>query len=472
MTPQDAFASLNRMTGIAPLRIPKFEGEDPIANTPFRVGTAASAALTLAASAAGEIWRLRGGAQQDIGIDLNAAAASLLSFALLKLDGRHVPRTSQDKPTVRLYRGACGRWIHLQGAFPHLERRTLDLVNAANTREAIAESVAKWSVLALEDALAYMGQCGAVVRTEEEWKQSPQGAALADTSPIVLKKFADAPVLRLPDSSLPLEGVRVLDLTRVLAGPVVARTLASHGAEVLGVRSERLVNDPLFDLDTGSGKRSTFLELTKPSEAEMLRSLARDAHVFVDSYRPGALGGLGITPAALAHSSPGIIYVSVSCYGHQGPWVQRRGFEQMAQSATGLAADQGLFAAERAGQKREAAVPQLLPLAACDYITGYLAAAGAAAALLRRHREGGSWLVQVSLASTAMWLQSLGRIATPHVPQSWNPMEGLDGLMQPCETKQGLLEQLGPVVRMSKTPPKWQRPPPEPGIDLPQWIAP
>jgi crotonobetainyl-CoA:carnitine CoA-transferase CaiB-like acyl-CoA transferase len=133
--------------------------------------------------------------------------------------------------------------------------------------------------------------------------------------------------------------------------------------------------------------------------------------------------------------------------------------------------EQGLFLAESAGQKRDP-VPQLLPLAACDYITGYLAAAGAAAALLRRFREGGSWAVQVSLASTAMWLQSLGKIPGPRVPQTWNPMEGLDGLMQSCETKQGTLEQLGPVVRMSKTPPKWQRPPPEPGADPPQWIAP
>jgi CoA transferase family III len=470
MTPQDAFASLNRMAGIAPLRTPAFEGEDPVAPTPFRVGTAAAAALTLAASAANEIWRLRGGSQQDIVIDLKAAAASLVSFALLKLNGEHVPRAALDKPTVGFYRGACGRWIHLQGGFPHLERRTLDLLNAANTSEAIAESVSKWSVLALEDALAYMGQCGAVVRTEGEWKQTAQGEALGGVPPIVLKKISDAPVLRLPDSESPLDSVRVLDLTRVLAGPVVARTLAGHGAEVLGVRSERLGGDPLFDLDTGAGKRSTFLELTKPGEAELLRALARSAHVFVDSYRPGALGGLGITPAALAHSSPGIIYVAVSCYGHQGPWAQRRGFEQMAQSATGLAWEQGVFAAERAGRKSEAA-PQLLPLAACDYITGYLAAAGATAALLRRYREGGSWLVQVSLASTAMWLQSLGRIAGPRVPKNWNPAEGLDGLMQSCETKRGTLEQLGPVVRMSKTPPHWRFPPPEPGADPPQWIA-
>lgn len=470
MTPRDAFASLNRMAGIVPLRTPSFEGEDPVAPTPFRVGTAASVSLTLAASAANEIWRLRGGTQQDIVIDAKAAAASLVSFALLKLNGAHVPRAAQDKPTVGLYRGGCGRWIHLQGSFPHLERRTLELLNSVNTAEAVAASVAKWNVLALEESLAFMGQCGAVVRTEDEWKQTAQGALLSGISPIVLKKVGDAPVLRLPEAGEPLSDVRVLDLTRVLAGPVVARTLASHGADVLGIRSERLATDPLFDLDTGWGKRSAFLDLTKPSDAETLRVLARNAHVFVDSYRPGALAGLGITPAALAHTSSGIIYVAVSCYGHQGPWARRRGFEQMAQCATGLAAAQGEFVAERASQKRDD-VPLLLPMAACDYLTGYLAAAGAIAALLRRYREGGSWLVQVSLASTAMWLQSLGRIAAARVPQEWKPAEGLDGFMQACETKGGKLEQLGPIVQMSKTPPKWRSSPPELGADAPRWIG-
>lgn len=470
MTPREAFASLNRMAGIAPLRPPAFEGDDPVAPTPFRAGAAASASLSLAAAVSNEIWRLRGGSQQDISIDLRAAVASLASFAFVTLNGQRIPRASEEKPTVGLYRGACGRWIHLHGGFPHLEKRTLDLLNAANTREAVAAAVGKWNVVALEEALAFMGQCGAVVRSEEEWKQTAQGAALSAVPPIVLKKVADAPVLRLPDSARPLDGVRILDLTRVLAGPVVARTLASHGAEVLAVRSERLPNDPLFDLDTGWGKRSCFLELTKPSDAEVLRSLARNAQVFVDSYRPGALAGLGITPAALAHSSPGIIYVAVSCYGHQGPWAQRRGFEQMGQCATGLAASQGEFMAERAGQRREAVVPQLLPLAACDYITGYLGAAGAAAALLRRFREGGSWLVQVSLASTAMWLQSLGKV-TADVPAAWTPAEGLDAYLQTCETKRGTLTHLGPVVRMSETPPLWRHPPVEPGNDAPHWTA-
>jgi crotonobetainyl-CoA:carnitine CoA-transferase CaiB-like acyl-CoA transferase len=470
MSVRDAFAYLNRIAGIAPLRAPAFGGDDPILPTPFRAGEAAGASLGLAAATANEIWRLRGGTQQDIDIDLKAAAASLTSFTLLKKDGKTVPRPADTNPTVALYQTADARWIHLHGGFPYLAKRTLDLLNADNTADSIASCVAKWNALALEDALAFMNLCGAVVRTEEEWRATPQGAMIADTPPIVLKRVGDAPVLRLPQSAQPLDGVRILDLTRVLAGPTIGRTLASHGAEVLGVRSERLPTIDLFDLDTGHGKRSTFLELGKPSDAEQLRALARDAHVFVDSYRPGALAGLGVTPAALAHSSPGIIHCAVSCYGHRGPWASRRGWEQLAQSATGIAVEQGAFRAARAGSRRES-VPALIPAAACDYITGYLGAAGVAAALLRRFREGGSWLVEVSLCATAMWLQSLGKISASQVPASWNPGDGLDAYRQSCETESGHLDFLGPVVRMAATPPRWSCPPPQLGADKAVWLT-
>jgi hypothetical protein len=177
--------------------------------------------------------------------------------------------------------------------------------------------------------------------------------------------------------------------------------------------------------------------------------------VFVDSYRPGALANLGFTAAALAHASPGIVHVGVSAYGAHGPWGARRGWEQLAQAATGIAAGQGAFASSDA--------PALIPAAVCDYVTGYLAAAGAAAALLRRMREGGSWQVEVSLSATAQWLQSLGRVEAASIPHDWLANTGLDGHMKSCETKRGRLDFLEPAVRMSTTQPRWLRPPPEPG---------
>lgn len=462
-----AFDSLNRITGLAPFRTPDFEGDDPIVPTPFRVGAGAAAALGFGASAANEVWRLRGGDQQGIAVNVRAAASSLISFALLRLNGETQPRPSESKPTVALYRAGDARWIHLHGGFPHLEKRTLDLLNAQNTEESVGEAVGKWNAFALEEALAYLGLCGAVVRTAEEWRASPQGVALSHVPPIVIRRIGDAPPLRLAEGGAPLAGIRVLDLTRVLAGPSVGRTLASYGADVLHVRAERLPTIPVFDLDTGHGKRSTFLDLAKPGDAETLRRLAREGHIFVESYRPGALAKLGFSAEALAHSAPGTISVSVSCYGNRGAWAERRGWEQLAQCATGLAVEQGAFAAIRAGSRRES-VPKLIPAAACDYITGYLGAAGAIAALLRRIREGGSWSVEVSLCATAMWLQSLARVEARAVPESWKP--GLDDKWESCKMARGQLDFLGPVVEMSRTPPRWRRPPPEPGADPPSWL--
>ena len=455
MTPQAAFEYLNRIAGIAPLGAPAFEGDEALP-TPFRAATAAAASLGLSASVAGEIWRFRGGDKQSMSIDLNAAAASLLSYSFLRKNGQAVPRSDEAIPTTGFYQCGDGRWIFLHGGFPYLAKRTLDLLNAKNDAQSILEGVSKWNSLALEDALAFMQVCGAVVRTEEEWKNSVPGRVMGP--PITLRKIGEAPPLRLPDSRSPLEGIRVLDLTRVLAGPTCGRVLASYGADVLAVRAERLPTIPAFDLDTSVGKRAAFLDLQKPSDAEALRSLARTAHIFVDSYRPGALARLGFSPAALAHIAPGMTYVAVSAYGNEGPWAGRRGWEQLAQAATGIAVEQGAFMAARRKSRRET-LPELLPAAVLDYTTGYLAAAGAQAALLRRIREGGSWVVQVSLASTAMWLQSLGKIDAARVPERWEPNAELDQYLRSCETDEGRLEFLGPVVRMSKTPPVWAAPP-------------
>lgn len=468
MGPRIAFEHLNRITGLAPLTAPSFSGAEAVLPSPFRAPEAAAASLGFSAAVAAEIWRLRGGERQSVSIDLDAAAASLVSFALLRLDGQSPPRPALDAPAVGFYRCADGRWIFLHGGFPGQWPRMLDLLNALNSKASVAQAVGRWNSLALEDALGFLNLAGAVARAPHEWAQSPQGRALAKTPPIVIRKIGDAPPLRLGPSNNPLDGVRALDLTRVLAGPACARTLASYGAEALHIRAERLETIEPFDLDTGHGKRSAYLDLAHPADAETLRKLVRKAHLFIDSYRPGALARLGFTPAALAHIASGITYVSISCYGLEGPWAGRRGWEQIAQSATGLAHEQGQFLAVRRGGKREAA-PELIPAAVCDYVTGYLAAAGAAAALLRRMREGGSWRVEVSLCATAMWLASLGTIEPGKVPESWAPGEGLDAYRQSCETGRGRLDFLGPVARMSKTAPAWRLPPPEPGADRPRW---
>lgn len=467
MIAHQAFRALNTMSGLAPLKAPVFAGADPVLPSPFRAGAAAAAALGLLGSAAEGLLRLRGGLTQEVSVDLGHAAASLAGFAVLRKDGAPVPRPAEENPTVGFYRAGCGRMIHLHGGFPHLAERTLDLLNARGDRRSIAESVAKWDAFALEDALAYLGLCGAVVRSAAEWAGSPQGVAIKDEGPLVLRRIGEAPRLELAAGDSPLAGVRVLDLTRVLAGPAAGRMLAGLGADVLAIRAPQLPSIAVFDLENGLGKRAAYLDLTRPAESGQLRLLAQQAHIFVDSYRPGALGRLGFSAEALADLAPGIIHVAVDCYGHRGPWARRPGWEQLAQSATGLAMAQGEFLARRSGR---APAPALLGVAACDYITGYLAAAGAVAALLRRAREGGSWQVEVSLATTAQWLLALGREPDPLVPERFDAAALTAGRMMTVESPHGTLELLRPPLTLSQTPMAFSRPPFVAGADRAEWL--
>jgi crotonobetainyl-CoA:carnitine CoA-transferase CaiB-like acyl-CoA transferase len=451
VSPDAAFDGLASLLG--PLPRPIFTGTEPVLTSPFRCASAAAAALGAGAGAAALLWQQRGGAGQDISVDLRAAAASLVSFALMKLDGGPPPdRPAAHMPSVALHRARDGRWIHLHGSFPHLLQGTLEVLEAENSADSIAAAVARWDAFDLEAALAQRGMCGAVARSAAEWRASPQGRALDGIPPIRLIRVGDAPPLRLEKSASPLDGIRVLDLTRILAGPSCGRTLASYGADVLNIRAAHLPTVPVFDLDTGHGKRSLALDLTRLDGLKTAQALARDAHIFVESYRPGAFARHGLAGAALP-----AIQVAIDCYGHDGPWAARPGWEQLAQTATGIAVEQGAPDA-----------PKLIGAAACDYITGYLAAAGAIGALLRQNEEGGRWRVEVSLCATAMWLQSLGR-TTPAA--AWQPADDIGPYRRQIRTEGALLDFLGPVVRMSRTPPSWRSAPPRFGSAEARWLG-
>jgi crotonobetainyl-CoA:carnitine CoA-transferase CaiB-like acyl-CoA transferase len=462
MTPQAAFEALTRSAAIAPLPMPSFDGPEAVVPSPYKIATAVAAALGYAGAAAAEVWRFRGGDRQEIGVDLKAAAA--LTVPEYKLNGMAVRPGLPHTAASGFYQSADRHWLHLGGGFSHLKLRTLELLNAADTTASVMEAVAKWNALALEDALGFLGLCGAVVRSESEWNSCIPGRLAV--APIVLTQVAPGPPFRPAESATPLGGLKVLDLTRVVAGPLCTRILGEHGAEVLSIAAGRLASAGALDTIYTAGKRQAQLDLAEPSSAEVLRRLARQADVFVESYRPGALTALGFSSASLAHLKPGMITVSISAYGLQGPWAGRRGFEETVEAASGLAAEQGAF---MAGRHDAPAQPELLPGAVLGTLTGVLAAAGVLAALLRRIREGGSWHVEVSLAATAAWLSSLGRIDAAAVPEGFEPLAGLDQYLQSCETKDGWFEFLGPVVRMAKTPPRCGALPE--GIVSPHWAS-
>ena len=216
----------------------------------------------------------------------------------------------------------------------------------------------------------------------------------------------------------PLSGIRVLDLTRVLAGPTCARTLAEHGADVLKITAAHLPNLGYQEWDTGHGKLSAQLDLRVPSDVETLRALVRQADVFSQGYRPGSLANARLSPEELAALRPGLVYVSLSAFGHTGPWASRRGFDTVVQTVSGMTIRQ----AEALPGKTPG--PQFYPVSAIDYCTGYLMAFGAMVALTRRAREGGSWLVRISLAQVGKWIADRGEVpaaALKDVPVEFTP---------------------------------------------------
>ena len=197
----------------------------------------------------------------------------------------------------------------------------------------------------------------------------------------------------------------------MLAGPTCGRTLAEHGADVMLISGPHLPFHAGSSLDTGHGKMNAFVDLRDDSGAEQLRQLVKQADIFTEAYRPGSLAARGFSPEALAELRPGIIYVSLCAFGHEGPWRDRRGFDTLVQSATGIADEEG-----------GGGPPRHMPVSQLDYATGFLAAFGAMTALARRGREGGSYLVRLSLCQTAHWLKSLCRVpGTEHARDVPNP---------------------------------------------------
>ncbi len=432
-------------------------GADPILPTDFKIGTAASAVIAAGALAASEIWRLRTGRSQSVAVDLRAAVAAFRSERYLRADS--LPDLHRRDPLFGFYEAGDGRWIQIHSNMPHHRDGALKLLGCEGTRESTAAAVAKWKAGDLEDAFAAAGLPTGMVRSRTEWHAHPQGLAVAELPLLEIVKIGESKPEPAGAGPRALSGLRVLDLTRVIAGPVCGRTLASYGADVLLVSAKHLPNLPGLVVDTGFGKLSASLDLRQAGDAAELRALARGADVFCQSYRPGALARLGLGPEELGRLRPGIVYVTLSAFSHAGPWRERRGFETIIQSVSGMAHEQGI---EGGGGR-----PQHLPAQVVDHGTGYLAAFGAQIALARRAREGGSYLVRVSLAQTGRWVDGLGRVdgrATPDLT-----LEAVQDLLADMDSPYGRLRHVLPAARFSETPALWSRPTVPLGTHAPAW---
>jgi crotonobetainyl-CoA:carnitine CoA-transferase CaiB-like acyl-CoA transferase len=422
-------------------------GAEPILPSSFRVDAAAQATIAASGLAAAEIHRLRGGGRQTVSVDMRHAAVEFRSEHYMRLDGK-LPSEVWDK-IAGAYTCGDARWVRLHTNFPHHRDGVLRILKCAYERAAVAEALARRQAEAFETEASDAGLVVAMMRSFEEWDAHPHGRVVAGLPVMSIDEIGEAPPESLPKADRPLAGVRVLDLTRVIAGPVCGRTLAAHGADVLNVSAPHLPAMGQLVVDTGRGKLATYIDLRQPAGKEALGALVRDAHVFVQGYRPGGIGGHGFSPEALAGMRPGIVCVSLSAYGHEGPWSGKRGFDSLVQTATGLNHAEG----RAAGTDK----PKPLPCQAIDHASGYLMALGAMAGLARRLQQGGSWHVRVSLVQTGTWLRRLGRLPDG-LKTSDTKFEDVRDLLEQSDSGFGRLTAVRHAARLSATPARWTRP--------------
>ena len=466
---RDALSTLTPIAGWDDSRARDVEftsDTDPVLPTPFRIGETAAASLAAVGLAVSDIWKLRTGRGQQVGVDVRRATASLRSSRYMTQEGESI--AAERHPLMGVYPARNGRWSYLHCNFPNHRAVALSVLGVEEEdNTAVRKAVSKWDAKELEEAIIAAGGAGGMVRSMDEWAQHPHAAAVATLPLLEVTKIADSPPEPLPEGDRPLSGVKVLDLTRVLAGPTCARTLAEHGADVLKITAPHLASIGSQEFDTGHGKLSAHLDLREQEDLETLRELVRKADVFSQGYRPGTLARRGLSPEDLAELRPGIVYVSLSAFGRVGPWANRRGFDTVVQTVSGITARQGeLFPGAEPG-------PQFYPVSAIDYLTGYLMAFGALAALARRVTEGGSWLVSISLAQTGRWLVERGQVPVEElrdVPEDFTAEE-IASWSTFSELSIGRVSHLAPALQLSETQPYWERAAVPLGYHKPVWPA-
>ncbi len=376
-------------------------GDEPQLPSSFRVAAAAQVSIAATGLAAAEIWKIRSGQPQQVAVDMRHAVVECRSERYLRVDGKPPPPAWDA--IAGIYKTRDNGFVRLHTNFPHHRDAVCKVLNCTPERDAVQAALMQWDGEAFETAAYAAGGVVAFMRSHDQWSATPHASALAGLPLISMTKIGEAAPKPWPKGGRPLAGIRVLDLSRVIAGPVAGRTLAAHGADVLLISGPELPAIPWLTIDTGRGKLTSFVELKTGQGRDTLRDLLAEADIFSQGYRPSAIAGLGFSPEDAARIHPGIIYVTLSAYGAAGPWAERRGFDSLVQTATGFNHAEGKAAGVDG--------PKELPAQMLDHATGYFMAFGAMMAKARQAREGGSWHVQVSLAQTGRWLWNLGRVA-------------------------------------------------------------
>ncbi len=442
-----------------------FAGQDPILPAAHRLGACIGLPIMANAVAAVAFHRRRGGPVQDLELDLRQAVHGInpAAFWHPSLNGQPAPHPLVlDNPFLLApYRTADGRWIMASGVYPHLAAKWCRFLDVPPDGAKVARAIARWDAAGLEEAANASGLPACVVRSPGEWLAHEQGALLASQPVIGLRRVGDAPARDFGQAPRPFAGLRVLSFTQAVAGPTVGRTLAEHGAQVLCATRPNDYEHEFIYAEANVGSRSAYIDLGTPDGQSRAAALLPAADVVVNNHRGGALERQGLDPGRLARTYPGLVYVSVTCYGSRGPWARRGGFDMDASAASGLMTIEGTEAEPR------------LPVTGLlnDYVTGYLGAVGVAAALVKRATEGGSWHVTVNLTRAAMWCGSLG-VVDPALAGRDREHSPREPAAYDAPSPLGDLHMLAPPVRFSVTAPAWPAPPLVPrGSSRAEWLG-
>ncbi len=456
--------------------------------SPFAVTAAAVASVAAATLATAELWHRRGGPLAPASVDSRHVAFACCSERYVAVEGRDLGDVWD--PIAGVYRATDG-WVRLHTNFrAHRAAalRALGLGDDAD-RVRVAAAVAGERAQDLEQRVYDAGGCAAALRSMAVWRASAQARALGERPLVGMADLGAPAPASGPDGSgagrwvrrrggeapaRPLEGLRVLDLTRVIAGPVAGRFLAAHGAEVVRIDGPVPEDSAVLVADTTVGKRAASVDLATPAGRVAFEALLDRADVVLCAYRPAAMAALGLDPPELARMRPGLVVGTLSAYGGTGvgPWGERRGFDSLVQMVTGIA-DEGRRAhgatGGRDGDAGDDAPPVPLPVQLLDHASGYLLAAGVVRALARGGDDGRSREVQVSLAGTSCWLDSLGRAGAPDVPPL--PAERPDDLAVRLDGPLGTSHHITCPGSVEGAPPRWGSGPVPLGHDAPTWAA-
>ena len=355
-------------------------------------GAAVAAASVLQAQRGGTPpWAAR--------LDRGHVAAAFRSEGRVRLNGQAVG--VGFAPLSRFWRASDG-WVRTHANYAWHREALLRALGCGGDREAVAAAIAGLGAHEVENLVVGADGVAAAVRTEADWRAGPPGQAVAAARLVEGRSLGDAPPRRRAAGTLPAAGIRVLDLTRVIAGPVATRYLAALGADVLRLDPPRRPELPQQTYDGLLGKRSALVDFGTAGGHARLHELLAGADVLVHGYRPHALDRFGLTPAALAERHPGLVVASLSAWGSTGPWGGRRGFDSIVQAACGIAVT----------ESPDGERPGALPCQLLDHGTGYLCAAAVLRALARQASGGGTLCRELSLARTGYWLLSQPRSET------------------------------------------------------------